>query len=98
MLCSASRHLRMTLPALDIEPPGPTRRGDAVWLEPYPEVLLPDLPDTAAGPEGLYETQEAISLALDGLLGSAQSDPRRRGGVAAAALAARTAVVSAVMS
>ena len=26
--------------ALDIEPPDPTRLGEVVWLEPYPDVLL----------------------------------------------------------
>ncbi len=64
MLRSASRQPRMTPAPLDIEPPEPTRRGEVVWLEPYPDVLLSDLPDTAAGPEGRYETQEAISLAF----------------------------------
>jgi RNA polymerase sigma factor (sigma-70 family) len=32
-------------------PPEPTRRGEPVWLEPYPDALLDQLPDTAAGPD-----------------------------------------------
>src|SRR5438445_8892700 len=33
-------------------------------MEPYPDVLLADLPANAAGPEARYETREAISLAF----------------------------------
>ena len=29
----------------------PTRRGEPLWLEPYPDVLLAGLPDAGAGPE-----------------------------------------------
>jgi RNA polymerase sigma-70 factor, ECF subfamily len=29
----------------------PTRRGEPVWLEPYPDVLLEGIPDAAPGPE-----------------------------------------------
>src|SRR5829696_297972 len=32
------------------QPVEPTRRAEPVWLEPYPDVLLEDLPDRAAGP------------------------------------------------
>lgn len=35
-----------------------------LWLEPYPDVLLDGLPDTAPGPEARYESAEAISLAF----------------------------------
>jgi RNA polymerase sigma-70 factor (TIGR02960 family) len=45
-------------------PPAPTRRIEPVWLEPYPDVLLDALPDTSAGPEGRYETREAVALAF----------------------------------
>ena len=48
---------------MDFEPPDPTRLGEVVWLEPYPDVLL-DLPDSAAGPEARCEAREAISLAF----------------------------------
>jgi RNA polymerase sigma-70 factor (TIGR02960 family) len=42
----------------------PTRRGEPLWLEPYPDVLLDGLPDAGAGPEGRYEAKEAIALAF----------------------------------
>jgi RNA polymerase sigma-70 factor (TIGR02960 family) len=45
-------------------PPEPTRRGEPVWLEPYPDALLDQLPDTAAGPDARYEAQETIALAF----------------------------------
>jgi RNA polymerase sigma-70 factor (ECF subfamily) len=64
MLRSASRRPGASLPALDVGPPAPTRLGEVVWLEPYPDVLLQDVAETAIGPEGLYETREAISLAF----------------------------------
>ena len=38
-----------------VEPPEPTRLGEVVWLEPYPDALLP---------ETRYEQTEAISLAF----------------------------------
>ena len=39
----------------------PTRRGEPLWLEPYPDVLLEGLPDAGAGPEARYEAKEAIA-------------------------------------
>jgi RNA polymerase sigma-70 factor (TIGR02960 family) len=45
-------------------PPEPTRRGEVVWLEPYPDVLLDGLADTGAGPDARYEAQESIALAF----------------------------------
>ena len=44
------------------EMPEPTRYGEAIWLEPYPDVLLDGIPDHAPGPEARYETKEAIEL------------------------------------
>jgi RNA polymerase sigma-70 factor (TIGR02960 family) len=46
------------------EPPEPTRRGEPIWLEPYPDVLLDGLEDSAPGPEARYEASEAITLAF----------------------------------
>jgi RNA polymerase sigma-70 factor (TIGR02960 family) len=63
MLRSAKRRPPMNL-ALDVQPPEPTRLGEVVWLEPYPDILLSDLPDRTAGPEARYEAREAISLAF----------------------------------
>jgi RNA polymerase sigma-70 factor (TIGR02960 family) len=44
--------------------PAPTRVGEPLWLEPYPDVLLGELADTAPGPEARYEAREATSLAF----------------------------------
>jgi len=48
----------------DVEPLEPTRRGEVVWLEPYPDLLLEGLPEAAPGPEARVESSEAISLAF----------------------------------
>jgi RNA polymerase sigma-70 factor, ECF subfamily len=55
-------------PVVDLLPPGveipePSRTGEAVWLEPYPDALLIG-PDEPPGPEGRYEASEAISIAF----------------------------------
>jgi len=63
MLRSASRRPPMNL-SLDVSPPDPTRLGEVVWLEPYPDVLLGGVPDTGMGPEARVEKREAISLAF----------------------------------
>jgi RNA polymerase sigma-70 factor (ECF subfamily) len=44
--------------------PEPTRLGESIWLEPYPDALLDDLEETPPGPEAIYEAREAISLAF----------------------------------
>jgi len=64
MLRSASRRPPVDLPVRDVEPHAPTRLGEVVWLEPYPDVLLADLSDATAGPEARYESREAVSLAF----------------------------------
>src|SRR5580693_7020089 len=63
-LRSASRRPPMNWPSRDVDPPEPTRLGEVVWLEPYPDLLLRDLPDDAPGPHARYEAREAISLAF----------------------------------
>ena len=45
-------------------PPEPTRYGEVLWLEPYPDTLLEGIVDSAAGPEARYETREAVTLAF----------------------------------
>jgi RNA polymerase sigma-70 factor (ECF subfamily) len=47
-----------------VEPPEPTRLGEVVWLQPYPDALLEDAIGVPPGPEGRYEQTEAISLAF----------------------------------
>jgi RNA polymerase sigma-70 factor (TIGR02960 family) len=46
------------------DPGEPSRRGEPLWLQPYPDVLLNGLPEAAAGPEARYEAREAIALAF----------------------------------
>jgi RNA polymerase sigma-70 factor (TIGR02960 family) len=63
-LRSASRRPPMSTPMPGLDPPDPTRLGEVLWLEPYPDVLLEGLADVAPGPEARYESREAISLAF----------------------------------
>ena len=48
----------------ELELPEPTRLGEVLWLEPYPDTLLEGLADSAPGPDARYETREAVSLAF----------------------------------
>ena len=48
----------------DYQPPAPTRLGEAVWLEPYPDVLLEGAIDVPRDPEARFEQTESISLAF----------------------------------
>jgi RNA polymerase sigma-70 factor, ECF subfamily len=63
-LRSASRRPPMNAPPAGFEPPEPTRLGQVLWLEPYPDVLLDRLPDSGPGPEARYQAKGAISLAF----------------------------------
>jgi RNA polymerase sigma-70 factor (TIGR02960 family) len=47
-----------------VEPTEPTRRVEPSWLEPYPDLLLERLADSAPGPEARYETRESVGLAF----------------------------------
>ena len=58
------------------EPPAPTRLAEPLWLEPYPDVLLEGVADTAAGPDARYETRESVGLAFVAAL--QQLPPRQR--------------------
>jgi RNA polymerase sigma-70 factor (TIGR02960 family) len=46
------------------EPPEPTRRTEALWLEPYPDILLEGIPDRPPGPAARYEAKQSIELAF----------------------------------
>ena len=50
--------------AVHIDSPAPVRRTEPIWLEPYPDVLLEDLPDRSPGPAARYEARESIELAF----------------------------------
>jgi len=47
-----------------LEPPEPTRRGEPIWLEPYPDALLEGIVDITPGPEARYQATETIELAF----------------------------------
>jgi RNA polymerase sigma-70 factor (TIGR02960 family) len=61
-LRASGRRTRVLQPMDDA--PEPTRRSEPLWLEPYPDVLLERLPDSAPGPDARYEAKEAIELAF----------------------------------
>lgn len=46
-----------------VEVPEPSRTGEAIWLEPYPDALLGG-PNEPPGPEARYDASEAISIAF----------------------------------
>ena len=62
-LRAGSRRPRTADPTEVVMPP-PTRIGDAMWLQPYPDALLDGVPDGAAGPDARYELKESVSLAF----------------------------------
>jgi RNA polymerase sigma-70 factor (TIGR02960 family) len=61
---SASRRTAREWNVPDVQPPEPTRLGEVVWLEPYPDALLGGAIDVPIGPEARYEQTESISLAF----------------------------------
>jgi RNA polymerase sigma-70 factor (TIGR02960 family) len=73
---SARRPAPATAPWPGAPPPEPTRRAEPLWLQPYPDALLDDLPDTAPGPEARYESREALALAFTA--GLQRLPPRQR--------------------
>ena len=44
--------------------PEPSRRIEPIWLEPYPDLLLEDMPDRSPGPAATYEARESVKLAF----------------------------------
>jgi RNA polymerase sigma-70 factor (ECF subfamily) len=61
---SASRRPAKEWNVPNVEPPEPTRLGEIVWLEPYPDALLGGAIPVPLGPEARYEQRESISLAF----------------------------------
>jgi RNA polymerase sigma-70 factor, ECF subfamily len=51
------------VPAM-VKPPDPTRLSEPIWLQPYPDMLLDDLADSAPGPHARYQMREAVGLAF----------------------------------
>src|SRR3954452_3536033 len=66
-LRDASRRPGADGAGLDLLPPDrpePTRVGDPLWLQPYPDALLEGIADDAPGPDQRYEAREALALAF----------------------------------
>jgi RNA polymerase sigma-70 factor (ECF subfamily) len=60
----ATSRRRPVAEPLPVPPPEPYGLGEVLWLQPYPDLLLDELPDHDPGPEARYELREAISLAF----------------------------------
>ena len=52
------------LDALDKRPRTPTADGEVLWLQPYPDALLEELPDGREGPEDVTLSKETLELAF----------------------------------
>jgi RNA polymerase sigma-70 factor (ECF subfamily) len=66
---SQGRPLPVEVPArLPATTPAPSGHMEVTWLQPYPDVLLDDLPADALGPESVAMRNEAISLAFTAAL------------------------------
>ena len=63
-LRSANRRPAKEWDLPEVEPPEPSRLGEVVWLEPYPDTLLEGVIQIPLGPEARYQQTEAISLAF----------------------------------
>ena len=61
---SAGRRLAREWDVPHVAPPEPTRLGEVVWLEPFPDALLQGATGLPPGPEARYEQAESISLAF----------------------------------
>ena len=60
---SASRRPASEWNIPEVEPPEPTRLGEVVWLQPFPDALEGAI-DVPLGPEARYEQTESVSLAF----------------------------------
>ncbi|HKV29973.1 MAG TPA: RNA polymerase subunit sigma-70 [Candidatus Dormibacteraeota bacterium] len=60
----AIRRSPTNIPPMDVEPPEPSRLGEVLWLEPYPDAPVAEVADPTPGPEARYEQRENISLAF----------------------------------
>lgn len=61
---AAGRRLGKEWDVPGVELPEPTRLGEVVWLQPFPDALLEGAIATTPGPESRYEQTEAVSLAF----------------------------------
>jgi len=78
------------------DPPEPTRRIESVWVDPYPDALLDDVPDGSRGPAASYEARESIELSF--IVALQHLPPRQRAAlVLGDVLGFRTAEVAAML-
>jgi RNA polymerase sigma-70 factor (ECF subfamily) len=61
---SASRRPAKAWDVPEVEPAEPTRLGEVVWLQPYPDALLDGATDAPPGPDARYEQRASVSLAF----------------------------------
>jgi RNA polymerase sigma-70 factor (ECF subfamily) len=61
---SASRRPAKEWDFPGVVPPEPTRLGEVVWLEPFPDSLFEGAINVPLGPEARYQQTESISLAF----------------------------------
>src|SRR5947207_964297 len=61
---AASRRPAKEWDVPEVELREPTRFGEVVWLQPFPDALFDGAIDLPLGPEARYEQTEAISLAF----------------------------------
>jgi RNA polymerase sigma-70 factor (ECF subfamily) len=61
---SASRRPAREWDVPGVVPPEPTRLGEVVWLEPFPDAFLDGVIELPLGPDACYEQTESISLAF----------------------------------
>src|SRR5262245_38660584 len=64
MLRSAKRRPAKEWDIPEVKLPEPTRLGEVVWIEPYPDTLLEGAINVPLGPEARSAQTEAISLAF----------------------------------
>jgi RNA polymerase sigma-70 factor (TIGR02960 family) len=61
---SASRRAAKEWDVPGVQPPEPSRLGEVIWLEPYPDTLLEGAISMPPGPEARYEQTESVCLAF----------------------------------
>jgi RNA polymerase sigma-70 factor (TIGR02960 family) len=61
---AASRRPAKEWDVPNVEPPEPSRLGEVVWLEPFPDALIGGAIGAPPGPEARYEQTESIALAF----------------------------------
>ena len=73
---------RRQVPVAGRPPPEPTRRAEPLWLQPYPDALLDDLPDAAPGPGSPLRDQGSAGAGVHGRAAAPAAPPARGAGAA----------------